>query len=294
MDEARLIESRRYLSDIGVWPPPARVRLSKWLLNFDEGRDREIALTVAEGYVHVNAEEMTQATRAAVTALSTEPQFYDSPDRLLAWQSFITESIVSFPLGQSGDPTASGYTFATIAEEIGIDSNNIHTGEQLVTQIIKNPGRSIIFLDDLAATGTQFTRHWQRKYHAPAGKHSLAELHAAAQIATCFFCPVVATEKAKQKIEQDTPVLVRPAHLLESQYSLLDPFSRIVPTEMRSEIADWLVKYATRTGHAKSGIGGYGGSALAISLIRKTPNNTVPVLQWNGPETKPEWTAIVE
>lgn len=291
MEYGDIIDGRKYLSDIGFWPSPLRLNIDRWLQNFDEGIDRDIAIALVNSHVHINLEHTRQAIGSSIRALSSSALFPIASTRQDEWDTFISRVLISFPVGRDGDTTASGYAFATIAEELGFPERNIVGGDRLAERLRREPGSNVLFLDDLAATGTQFTRHWERNYPTTTGKISLARLRAEGGIGTAVFVPVVSTENARDNIEQRTGVHVAPAYLLGSEYEVLSDISRLMPPEFLPEMRSWLEKYSPRMVGADQDVAGYASSALALSFEKKAPNNTVPPLQW-GSETN-AWKPIV-
>lgn len=288
MEPDPLLESRHFLARIGFWPPERKLQLETWVANFDEP-DREIALALLEAYVHVGAREATHAIESAIRALSSEPIFL-KPATNNDWASFIDDALISFPVEQLGDATASGFHFAAIAEDIGFRKNQIYAGDLLIHQLRTRGVRPVIFIDDLTATGAQFTKYWTRRFHTQGGKYAMSEVVESDLIGQLFFCPIVATTEAKELIERETPVLVRPAYLLEPEYKLLHPETRLVPDPLKPDVINWLQRYSAKAGWPEQ-IAGYGGMGLALSLLNKSPNNTAPPLQWGQPTV--DWKPII-
>lgn len=290
MDAAEILDSRRYLSHIGVWPGPSRLDAERWLENFDDA-DQEIALALLDSHVHINEEQIAYAVASTFRSLSSMPQFGSARQRQTNWSTFLNEVLVSFPLSFAGDVTASGYVFARIAERLGLLESQILDSERLVRRLSSGEVRPVVFLDDLAASGTQFTRGWSRRYSTDNGRLSLKDLHDRGAITAAYYLPVVATEVAKRKIEEDSPVEVCPTYLLGDDYSALDADSRVTPARLRPLASAFLAKYCDRTGRGEYGPAGYDELALSISFHHGCPNNTLPVLQW-GPQSD-TWRPLV-
>lgn len=289
MDADELVETRQYLSRIGVWPSPKRLEVSAWLGNFNEGDDTEIAKALLESHAHVDESQIEYAVFSSIRALSSRDEFGKAGSRPTAWREFIDSVTISFPLGRAGDATASGYIFARIASRLGFPEDRILDTEHLIGEILKGNARSVIILDDLSGTGTQFTRDWKRMYTTPHGKSSLKNLFNAGRIPVAYFVPTVCTADAKKKIEDECGVVVAPTYLLESDYYVLDPNSRLVPALLRPKIAEFLAKYAPDV--SDGGNTGFGDLGLALSFHHGCPNNTLPVLQWG--ESSENWKPLV-
>jgi len=279
VDSKELLESRRYLSEISVWPRPNRLDLSGWVENFDEGRDTEIALALLEAHVHMDEQQIKYAVASTIRDISSRDEFGLASDRPANWDRFIQDVVFSFPLSRSGDSTASGYIFGRVVESLGFNENRIIDSEHLVGHLHKSGPLPVVFLDDLAASGTQFTRNWKRNYPKGSGSVSLEQLASDGQMATVYYSPLVSTQVAKDRIESECGVTVVPTYVLDEDYSVLSEDTRLVPNRLRQYVPDFLAKYAPRTGRDEYGFAGYGDLGLALSFHHSCPNNTVPVLQ---------------
>jgi hypothetical protein len=291
MNLEELKASRRYLSHIAVWPGPTTLDVEGWLGNFAEGPDRELAGALLESYVHLDEGQISYALASTVKGLSSSPLFGSVESRPARWKEYLEKVLVSFPQGQSGDVSASGYIYARVATKIGFSESQVQDMDRLVPKLEASPGGNILFVDDLAASGTQFIRNWKRKYATPHGKLSLAELYEAGKISSAFFIPTVSTSLAKEKIESECPVEVLPTYLIDPDYQALDADSRLVPARLRAGMRPFLEKYAPRTGRDEYGVAGFGELGLALSFHHGSPNNSLPILQWGTQNT--DWRPIV-
>lgn len=288
--EREIVESRQFLSRIRVWPKERDLNVSAWLSNFDLGEDSDIAHALLDAFVYINDEHRKQALTSTLRSISTLSEFTKSADRRSAWTAFLENAIASIPLSHAGDGAASGYQYLRVARGLGfkrcIDS------EHLVNDLLrKKDPRPVIFMDDIAGTGTQFIRNWQRSYSGSAGKSSLDKLTAEGRIGSVYFTPIVATETAKDAIEKATGVIVHPTYILGDDYSALDPDSRLVPPELRGNLAQVAMHYAERAGVAAQRALGYGQLGLAIGFPEKAPNNTLPILRVS--EESATWKPLI-
>jgi hypothetical protein len=291
MNSKELMESRRYLSHIGVWPGPKRLDVEGWMNNFDEGDDTNVASALLESHVHLDEEQIAYAVASTVRSISSGLEFGNSQQRVTNWQEFVDQVLVSFPLSRSGDATASGYIFARIAERIGFAEDRILDSEHLIKRLRSGGPRPVIFLDDLAASGTQFARDWVRNYTTSNGRISLRDLQSAGSITAAYYLPLVSTQAAKTKIETDCGIQVVPTYLLDEDYGALSTNSRVLPEKLRSLLPPFLAKYSPLTGKNEYGEAGFGDLGLALSFHHGCPNNTLPVLQWAAKTS--EWGPLV-
>lgn len=285
--------SRRYLSHIGVWPNPRSLDVDGWLGNFSGERDLAVAAALLGNYVHLNEEQIVHAVAATIRSLSAEPRFGLPNARRESWGHYLDHVRISFPLSRSGDETGSGYIFARIASgQLDFREDQIYEPDRLVKSLAgKNESADLILLDDISASGTQFIRSWKRQIRTDHGKVSLADLSESGKISSAYFLPVVATEDAKIRIEQDLPVVVNPAYVLTAEYSGLSQSTRLVPSEIQEELKDFLQRHSVRTGKDEYGVAGYGDLGLAVSFHHGCPNNTLPVLQWGA--ARENWKPLV-
>lgn len=293
MNVDEVIRSRQFLSEIGVWPSPRQLDIEGWLNNYSETVDKSIAHELLDAHVHLNEEQIVQAVASSIRSLSALPRFGDSSQRRESWASYLDEVIVSFPLAQEGDPTASGYIFARLAsEKLGFPESRVRSPEQVVRSLAASDHAvDVLMLDDITASGTQFLRSWTRKTVTPNGRFSLADMALAGKISSTYYLPVVSTAHAKAAIEAACDVEVVPSYLLTSDYSALDADTRLVPEELRPDVPAFLERHGPRTGCNQYGVAGYGDLGLALSFHHGSPNNTLPVLQWT-PRT-PDWNPLI-
>lgn len=283
MNVEELEESRNYLSRVAVWP--RHVDVVGWLSNFDAGPDRVLAMCLLDALVHINEEHIAHAVASTIREISSRPEFGNSEVRPNQWARFLDDAVVTFPISRSGDATASGYIFARIAKQLGFVEAQILDPEHALKRLASAGPKPIIFLDDLAASGTQFSRNWVRNYGSGADKRSFKKIHELGLIDAAYYLPIVSTTRAAAAIESTCGIPVIPAYMLEEDYSALDNNSRLVPTHLRSSLPDFLAKYSSRTGRDEYGGAGFGGLGLALSFHHGCPNNTLPILQWGGIET---------
>lgn len=293
MHVADLVQSRQYLSHIGVWPSARQLELDGWLANYEDGADFDIAAELLDAHVHLNEEHITHAVASTIRSLSALPRFGPATHRRGNWANYLDRVIVSFPLAQDGDPTGSGYIFARLASErLGFPESQVRTPEQLIALLASSSDAfDVLMLDDITASGTQFRRSWNRQTQTLHGRFSLADIAAAGKLSSTYYLPVVATAQAKASIESSCEVDVVPTYLLTPDYGVLDENTRLVRSELRRLVPDFLSRYSPRTGRDKYGNAGYSDLGLAISFHHGCPNNTVPVLQWAPKST--DWTPLV-
>ncbi|MEV4737575.1 hypothetical protein MRBLWO14_002469 [Microbacterium sp. LWO14-1.2] len=288
--ERDIVEARRYLSRIRVWPKARNLHVEAWVENFEHGIDREVAHALLDSFVFINDDHRIAALSSTIRSLSTRPEFGDASARVEAWERFLGEAIASIPLSFAGDGAASGYQYLRTARALGfarcIDS------ERLIHELLSAKTlRPIVFLDDISGTGGQFIANWERVYSTQAGRSSLRKLAAEQRLGAVYFVPIVATELAKAQIEARTEAVVHPAYLLGEDYSANSPDTRLVPDSLREHLIEVATRHAPSTGLDADGPLGYKAQGLAVSFQDKAPNNTLPILQPARPS--PTWKPLI-
>lgn len=148
---------------------------------------------------------------------------------------------------------------------------------QVPEQVDKNGVDSIIFVDDILGTGSQFEdfyAHW--------------EFSNITKKINYYYVPVVAHRKGIDKLSESLPsVQVITAEVLENIHSFFseDTWQTLGKGNITAQEAlDWYTKFATNKGIVprKIGILGVGDLALNFSFNHATPNNSLPILWYSG------------
>jgi hypothetical protein len=289
-----LVSSRQYLSDIGVWPPRTRLHVERWLDNFEAGSDLRLALSLLEALVHLNEQQITYAALSGFRALSTERAFGEASERRANWSEFLDKAYITFPTGSNSDDTGSGHLFGRILKESGFPEARILAPGNLIQKLASTRTPApVVFLDDLAGTGSQFCRCWVRKVLTPNGKLSLSELSLRGLVTDAYYVPIAATRAAFTMLEQKVPtVQLRPVYTLETDYYASSAVTRLVDSDLRALLPDHAAKYATKSGHGGDGPYGFGDLGLALSFHHAVPNNALPIFHRNLQTALPDWTNL--
>lgn len=220
--------------------------------------------------------------------------FAHPPQQLVdSWQTFLAETLISYP-SEPNNPAGSGNIASRIVrEEIGIPNSRLFVPEALVSHIVgsKKPP-TIVFVDDFAGTGLQFTDTWVRKHIVNGREYSFASLALDKKILRVYFTPAICTSSARRAILDLNPIIaVEPAHILPPQYSAKEWNTRLVPSNLTSKLDEFLRKYAPNAGYDAEHRYGVGECGLAISFEHSTPDNTLPVFN-GGPRKPSSWTPL--
>jgi hypothetical protein len=288
--EREIVDSRLFLSRIGVWPKERQLHVSGWIDNFTTDDDREVAHALLDAVVYINDDHRRAALLSSVRSLSTRPEFGQGDEREPRWNDFLDQVIASIPLAHAGDGAASGYYFLRVARSIGFTRNL--DSEHVVQEILRGSrARPVIFMDDISSTGNQFLRNWDRVYTTPAGRSSLVQLARNERLGRVYFTPIVATEFAKERIERETGVQVCPAYLIGEDYFATSMRSRLVPASLRDRLQELAQRYSPLTGQDDDGPFGYKDQGLALSFTDSAPNTTLPILR--SSRAQPNWTPLI-
>lgn len=296
-EETFVLETRRYFSNIAVWPrQPVDVNPDGWLRNFDKA-DRELAIHLLDSFLLISTEQSVKMVSSAFHALaaSRNDMFgLTSEQYQSAWTSFRARILVTYP-ARPNDPAGSGHIYARAARSlVAAPTDQLFEPTALMEHLISsNAAPAVLFLDDFSGTGNQFCDAWGRDRQTSAGiSTSFAALYESGRIAEAIFVPAIATATAKSNIARYCPeVEVRPAHTLPPRYSASDPDTTLVPEPLRVSLDDLLVRYAEKAGYSEQARYGYEASGLAISFEHSTPDNTLPIFN-GGPTRPPAWTPL--
>ena len=294
MSGDEVLASKQYLSKIGQWPRiPARANPERWLNGFAPD-DLAHAVALLESLIYFSMHQTTKLCTSVFHSLSNEVTLGCDTYRAkkAAWVSFLRNCIISFPTGETPNPTDSGHTFARLMrQELGIDESRFLYPEGVVSLLEKSPATpSVVMVDDFAGSGDQFIRTWQREYRTPNGKsHSLQSLYKDRPYSV-FYMPTVATKYAADRIAAETPeVSLRCAHVLDSRYSAVSGTSLVFPKHLRAKSRDFIARYSAKAGILSTSELGWHDLALAVAFEHSVPDATVPLL-WAD---TPTWNSLM-
>lgn len=296
-EETFVLDTRRYFSNIAVWPrQPVDVNPRGWLSNFDRA-DRELATNLLDSFLLISTEQSTKMVSSAFHALAaSQHDMFElsSSEYQSAWTDFRSRILVTYP-ARPNDPAGSGHIYARAARSlVAAPDQQLFDPPALVQRLTSTAtAATVVFVDDFSGTGDQFCDAWARDHSTADGSvTSFAALSDEGRIAEAIFLPAIVTASAKAHIARFCPAVdVRPAHVLPPRYSASDPDTTLVPAPLRAGLDDLLVRYADRAGYSAAGRYGYGDCGLAISFEHATPDNTLPIFN-GGPMRPSAWTPL--
>ncbi len=274
----------RFLSDLGLWAAlPREADPKGWLANFEDPEDQRLAVVLLRSFIYASREIVDHLVLSAIQNVYT---LLENPDPV-KWEKFLDGVLLTYPTRDQLDVAASGHLFLRLArDEAGFREDQLVDPRDLVERVLSfDEPRTVLFIDDIAASGSQFIDTLLRR--SSAESTSIADLVSAGRIARAYYAPAIATSYALRQIRELTPVWnVKAAHLLTGEYSASDPLTRLVRPEMRSSLDPFLRKYADRAGYSSEEPYGYHRLGLAIAFEHKIPDSTLPIFRsshkdWN-------------
>jgi hypothetical protein len=181
--------------------------------------------------------------------------------------------------GSSGQSMLYRYKIANNLRNTPIESNFIYMSDVQNLRLVQDP--VILFVDDFLGTGDEATRLWTGK------KDSTAENRPALQDIVppntkCYLGLIVAYETGIQKIQSETPICVLPWQILAEEDRVLTEASRKFTNEEKQLIRG----YCNRTGCAPELATGYGDTQSLVVFEHNCPNDSLPVLWYEGQNWK--------
>ena len=274
-----------FLMDTSVWPASEALDPRGWLDNFP-GTERRFALNLLNVFLYYNEQLVDALFRRAVLQLSrrlTEAA-QSTIQANVQWRTFISQVLVTYVEGETPNPSDSGYVFARKARQIlGIQEDQIVAPDEALTLHVRNPMRPILLVDDFIGSGNQTRNAWSRLYPMPDGTDYSFRC-ASAQGAHVVYVPIMSTASGLAMLESSCPGLhIRPAHILDSQYSLTSPDSILWPVELKPHADDFLRSASDRAGiiaNSEVTWDGFQSLALALAFYHCVPDATIPLYYW--------------
>lgn len=283
MDENVLVERCNNFAVAGVWPRLQDMSPIAWLDNFSAD-DRNLACAVLGAVVHLSSEITNTLVEVAIRQLA--PKITDPTEsyaeRRAQWLRFLLGVIVLYPDPDNNNPSKSGPLFVRKSRQLfGWFDHQMATHDDAARAVAQDAGQNILFVDDFAGTGDQFVECWTRARDlGNSSSMSFSELAREGR-GKYFFCPAVSNYIADDEIRAKAPeVIMSAAHVLKPEWSLAHPQPVLVPTDMQSEIHDFVVDSSTRAGIHADDIWGYGDQGLALGFEHGVPDAVTSLLTW--------------
>ena len=282
-----------YFSEIQLWPLRKELDCENWLKNFTNS-ELPHAVQLLNSFLYFSNPLLDAMFVAAFQTLSmkiADPRMSIALARE-KWREFVDSVIVTYPTGETPNPTDSGFTYARKARQLlQIPQERIVSPQDALATILSGAKCPIVFVDDFVGTGHQFATTWQREVPS-LGKVSFKTSGVAP--GSCFYCPLFCTEKGNTTLAGFCPeVILSPVHLLSSRFSALAGDSLIWPPKYQTTAFDFLQQASKRAGIPDSGGSqpddwqGFGKLGLTLALGDSVPDATLPIFYWEKNGWKP-------
>lgn len=234
-----------------------RTRLEGWLQQF-AATDRDTAARILDCVDYISQDDLTAACRALLARL---PGWSVDPARRQGRWLFCP---FSSSTGESGDTLLHTFRIAN-----GLDRAPFRTlFASRAELLMRDPGPddTVVFLDDIAGTGTQAADYWE---------DTLSEL--LPRRPRIILALVAALDKARTLIEEQTPFRVIESRALTSGDQLFSDDCR----EFDAMEKERILKYCRRADRRSPK--GFGDCGLLVVFHHRCPNNSIPVLHSSSP-----------
>jgi hypothetical protein len=235
--------------------------IQNWIAQFDSG-DQDLAARVLDAVEFYGTDRISAAFRESLNAI---PGWHAKPSQRKGEWRFIPYSASS---GTSADGMIYQFRLANDLDARKWNAMFIRPSEIVKQQF--GPDDTIVFVDDLVATGNQVVEAWSETF---------AEL--VAEVGRVFLIVVAAVREARRKISDETEIRVVSSHNLAGRDNLFaDECTCFTPADK-----DALLRYGKKADEDRPR--GYGDCGLVVVFQHRCPNNTVPILHarnghWDG------------
>ena len=281
-----------FFKTVGLWPFTFDNVLNPtgWLSNFTDD-EQQFAVHLLSSFMYYSDSMTDSLFVSAFNALSQEI-ISTKKNYLLAeaeWARFKNELIICRVTGEEPNDSDSGYLFVRKARQLlGISERNILSPEIALDALLIQNDRPIMFVDDFVGSGQQFLATWTRNYLVETSNTTVSFkfLSNALSGLNAFYCPLFCSEYGYNILKTQCPELkVRPAHILNSQYSALSHDSIIWPPSLKADAVDFVKKSSLRAGipdnNGDEDWRGFHQLGLTLAFQHSIPDATLPIFCWD-------------
>ena len=293
LDKSEVLARCRAFAAMAFWPPTRNTNPELWLANFNKD-EQEHALGLLNAFAYFNRDItdtlLLRSIRLLADDITTGVAGYSAKKH--HWIGFLNAAKFTHLRSEenSGDDTKSGILFMRkVRQIIQPFDEQLVKAEVLLQSLVDGDVFPVIVVDDFAGTGETIISGLRRQYQLTDGS-TTSFLEQAKNGTSIYFCPVICTEKARTNIEAlGIPTLkVSCAHFLSERMSVLHPDSEMVPAYLRKEMPTMVTEASRRSG-SDDPFFGYSDLGLAIGFEHATPDATLPIFYWEGPN----WNNLV-
>lgn len=299
LNHSFVIEKCDSFVDFQLWPLLSDLNPRMWLSNF-QPNEMEHATVLLHSFMFYPSHLTRQLFIAAFQNISSKIHSPGSAFPITAskWRNFCSDIIVTYVTGEDPNPTDSGYLFARMARQIlGIPEHEIYHPEAALKEVILDPTKSVLFVDDFVGSGNQFIETWEREYPVAGVYTSFSEVLRKSTRKRAFYTPAVCTERGEKNIDTacGEAVILSYGNLIPENDSAVCTASNIWPSSMKISGPKFLEDVSRRTGIPDTNGGeddwrGYHKLGLTIAFAHSTPDATLPIFYWE----KNGWLPLVK
>lgn len=209
----------QYYQDVQLWPLTSEFNYKRWLENFEEGEDRQIAKHILDFFVYIPELHLDQMLKTVVGKCG---YYFQKHDQNWSHESFINGCLYSFIPGDDKGFVHSGTFFTSkLRDKLDIPNENIVDPYTMVQRLVgAQKPLNVILVDDFVGTGAQCCEAWNELWKGQFG--SISEIVDEKQHRVVY-APLVVNEMGKQAIEKYCKGLnLVYLHLLGPEYSLFN------------------------------------------------------------------------
>ncbi|RYG99641.1 MAG: hypothetical protein EON58_03215 [Alphaproteobacteria bacterium] len=280
-DETQIIEACDRLVDFAIWPR-GKVEYRAWLNNFDAA-DRQLAVQMLSSFTFLSHQLVDQLFISAFQNISNIIQSTDGSfnARQDAWRHFCDEVIVVPVMGETPNPSDSGWGFARKARQLlGVPEGRVLQPSEALSRVAGGSTVPIVFVDDFVGSGEQFLSTWRRPYTGLTANHSF---RAFSGRFPAYYCNVMMTAYGKERIQRVAPeVLLVSGNMIprDHNYSVLG--SAMWPRGLSLTGARLARRIGAHLGYTKSDGGlrdwrGFHKLGLGIAMEDSVPDANLPL-----------------
>jgi hypothetical protein len=238
--------------------PPSRVDLIDWLNQFD-----------AE---HISLASKVLDNVIVVSDMDIQQGYHDALAALPGWHSKVEQRKGRWAFVGLGGQAESGPAMLHMFREANNLTSDYH--QNLFVTPADLPGMkltahdTVVFVDDFAGTGIQFSKRWDVYRELVAGE---AKVHLFLAAATTF---------AMGQLTPLDDIAVQAHIILPISANVFDDLNTTFSEDEKTSVLSYCKKAD------RSNPQGFGKCGLLIVISRKTPNNSIPILharsrRWN-------------
>lgn len=209
----------QYYQEVQLWPLMSDFNYKRWLENFAEGEDHDIARHILDFFIYIPETHVDQMLKTVVGKCG---YFFQQHVEGWSHDSFYNDCWYSFIPGDDKGFVHSGNFFAAkLRDKLGIPNERILDPYTMVGRLLasKEP-LNLILVDDFVGSGAQCCEVWNELWKDQHG--SISDIVAEKNHRVAY-APLVVNYIGKKAIEENTKGLeLVYLHLLGPEYSLFE------------------------------------------------------------------------